>query len=288
MLRACFSTLTHAFSILLPAVGGAGAVLGAARALGGLAPAGVSCHFVIASCENMIGSRGLRPGDILTASNGKTIEVNNTDAEGRLTLADALIYAQRTAGVTRVVDIATLTGACMVALGNGIAGMWTPHDTLAASLSDASAAAGEKLWRMPLEDAYWEHMSSPIADMKNTGMGKGGAITAALFLREFVEKGTEWAHLDIAGPVVRAPEVPIATRLRVLTSVRCPFCLHSGMTRRAPPASRPPRWPTGCWRTPRSRRNAQRVSACVLLVSYVNANLASAACVVRSTVTTTR
>jgi leucyl aminopeptidase len=149
----------------------------------------------------MIGSRGLRPGDILTASNGKTIEVNNTDAEGRLTLADALIYAQRTAGVTRVVDIATLTGACMVALGNGIAGMWTPHDTLAASLSDASAAAGEKLWRMPLEDAYWEQMSSPIADMKNTGMGKGGAITAALFLREFVEKGTEWAHLDIAGPV---------------------------------------------------------------------------------------
>ena len=193
--------LTHALSILLHAVGGAGAVLGAARALGGLAPAGVSCHFVIASCENMIGSRGLRPGDILTASNGKTIEVNNTDAEGRLTLADALIYAQRTAGVTRVVDIATLTGACMVALGNGIAGMWTPHDTLAASLSDASAAAGEKLWRMPLEDAYWEQMSSPIADMKNTGMGKGGAITAALFLREFVEKGTEWAHLDIAGPV---------------------------------------------------------------------------------------
>ena len=175
-------------------------MLGAARALGGLAPAGVTCHFVVASCENMIGSRGLRPGDILTASNGKTIEVNNTDAEGRLTLADALQYAQK-AGATRVVDIATLTGACMIALGTGMAGMWSPQDSLAASLSAAGAAAGEKLWRMPLEDAYWEQMSSPIADMKNTGMGKGGAITAALFLREFVEKGVEWAHLDIAGPV---------------------------------------------------------------------------------------
>jgi leucyl aminopeptidase len=149
----------------------------------------------------MIGSRGLRPGDILTASNGKTIEVNNTDAEGRLTLADALQYAQKSCGVTRVVDIATLTGACMVALGGGIGGMWSPQDALAGALSDASAAAGEKLWRMPLEDSYWEQMSSPIADMKNTGMGKGGAITAALFLREFIEKDVEWAHLDIAGPV---------------------------------------------------------------------------------------
>ena len=134
--------------------GGAGAVLGAARALGGLAPPGVCCHFVVASCENMIGSRGLRPGDILTASNGKTIEVNNTDAEGRLTLADALQYVQK-AGATRVVDIATLTGACMVALGTNIGGMWSPQDALAASLAAASEAGGEKLWRMPLDDAYW-------------------------------------------------------------------------------------------------------------------------------------
>jgi leucyl aminopeptidase len=161
----------------------------------------VSAHFVIASCENMIGSRGLRPGDILTASNGKTIEVNNTDAEGRLTLADALIYIQKEAKVTRVIDIATLTGACMVALGTNIGGLWSPQDALAEALTAAGAASGEKLWRMPLEDSYWEQMSSPIADMKNTGMGKGGAITAALFLREYIEPGVEWAHLDIAGPV---------------------------------------------------------------------------------------
>jgi leucyl aminopeptidase len=176
-------------------------VLGAARALGGLAPAGVTAHFVVASCENMIGSRGLRPGDILTASNGKTIEVNNTDAEGRLTLADALTYVQKEGKATRVVDIATLTGACMVALGTNIGGLWSPQDGLAEALTAAGAASGEKLWRMPLEDAYWEQMSSPIADMKNTGMGKGGAITAALFLREYIEEGVEWAHLDIAGPV---------------------------------------------------------------------------------------
>ena len=126
--------------------------------------------------------------------------MNNTDAEGRLTLADALQYAQKQ-GATQVVDIATLTGACMVALGTGIAGMFTPSDALAAALGRASEAAGEKLWRMPMEDAYFEQMQSSCADMVNTGMGKGGAITAALFLREFIEKDVTWAHLDIAGPV---------------------------------------------------------------------------------------
>lgn len=181
-------------------MGGAAATLGAAHSVAALAPAGVEVHFVVAACENMIGSRGLRPGDILTASNGKTIEVNNTDAEGRLTLADALLYAQKQ-GATEVVDIATLTGACMVALGTGIGGLFTPSDDMAASLNGAADAAGEKLWRMPLEDAYWDQMSSPIADMKNTGMGKGGAITAGLFLKEFIDKGVTWAHLDIAGPV---------------------------------------------------------------------------------------
>lgn len=182
-------------------MGGAAAVLGAAKSLAQLEPPGCSVHFVIASCENMIGSRGLRPGDILTASNGKTIEVNNTDAEGRLTLADALTYVQRECGATRVVDIATLTGACMVALGTGIAGLWSPQDELAAALVSAGDAAGEKLWRMPLEDAYWDQMKSDLADCKNTGMGKGGAITAALFLKEWIEKDVSWAHCDIAGPV---------------------------------------------------------------------------------------
>lgn len=161
----------------------------------------------------MVSGKGMRPGDILTSAAGKTIEVNNTDAEGRLTLADALHYAQTECGATRVIDVATLTGACMIALGNSIAGLWSPDDAMAASLADAAHAAGEQVWRMPLEESYWEQMTSPIADMKNTGMGKGGAITAALFLQQFIHTGkpadgqaaaqapVSWAHLDIAGPV---------------------------------------------------------------------------------------
>jgi leucyl aminopeptidase len=183
-------------------MGGAAACLGAARSIAELEPSGSAVHFIVASCENMIGSRGLRPGDILRCASGATVEVNNTDAEGRLTLADALHYAQGPeCGARRVVDIATLTGACMVALGTGMAGMWSPSDALAEELRAAGEAQEEKLWRMPLEHSYWEQMSSPLADMKNTGMGKGGAITAALFLSKFINDGVEWAHLDIAGPV---------------------------------------------------------------------------------------
>eukprot|EP00238_Polyblepharides_amylifera_P012700 CAMPEP_0196588190 /NCGR_PEP_ID=MMETSP1081-20130531/59770_1 /TAXON_ID=36882 /ORGANISM="Pyramimonas amylifera, Strain CCMP720" /LENGTH=529 /DNA_ID=CAMNT_0041910615 /DNA_START=272 /DNA_END=1861 /DNA_ORIENTATION=+ len=180
-------------------MGGSGAVLGAARSLAELQPEGVEVHFIIASCENMVAGKGLRPGDILTASNGKTIEVNNTDAEGRLTLADALIYAENL-GVSKTVDIATLTGACMVALGTGVAGLFTPSDSMAEELAASGARVGEKLWRMPMEESYRDQLDSPIADMKNCGMGKGGAITAALFLKEYVRE-MEWAHLDIAGPV---------------------------------------------------------------------------------------
>ncbi|EIE19999.1 hypothetical protein COCSUDRAFT_54513 [Coccomyxa subellipsoidea C-169] len=182
-------------------MGGAAAVLGAAQALASLQPAGVQVHIITAACENMIDGRGLRPGDILQAANGKTVEVNNTDAEGRLTLADALWYAQEKCGVQSVVDVATLTGACMVALGNQVAGVFTPSEAMAASLKDASKTAGEKVWRLPMEDSYWEQMKSPIADMKNAGGRLGGAITAALFLREFVDTDkVEWAHVDIAGP----------------------------------------------------------------------------------------
>ena len=184
-------------------MGGAGATLGAARVVAETAPAGVQAHFIVASCENMIGSRGLRPGDILTASNGKTIEVNNTDAEGRLTLADALVYAEKTAGAEAVVDVATLTGAIIVGLGPEVAGMFTPDDDLAASIDEASKAAGESFWRMPMQESYWAScgMKSEFADMKNTGSRGGGAITAAL-LKRFIEKEeTKWAHLDIAGPV---------------------------------------------------------------------------------------
>merc|ERR1719436_1578972 len=180
-------------------MGGAAATLGAAASIALLKPSGVEVHFVIATCENMIsGNPGaLRPGDIITAMDGTTIEVNNTDAEGRLTLADALLYCQDQ-GATEVVDVATLTGACMVALGQGIAGMWSNSDSLAGRLEAASKNSGEKLWRMPLEDSYFEGMKSDFADMKNTGPRFGGAITAALFLKKFIHKDTEWAHLDIA------------------------------------------------------------------------------------------
>ena len=177
---------------------GSGATLGAAKAIGQLKP-DVEVHFIVAAAENMISGHALRPGDILTASNGKTIEINNTDAEGRLTLADALVFAEKQ-GVDAIVDLATLTGACIVALGNDIAGMWTPEDSLAAELNQASQQAGEKFWRMPLEEKYFEGLKSPIADMKNTGPRPGGSITAALFLKQYIEK-TPWAHLDVAGPV---------------------------------------------------------------------------------------
>ena len=185
-------------------MGGAGATLGAARIIAETAPPGVEAHFIIASCENMIGSRGLRPGDILTASNGKTIEVNNTDAEGRLTLADALVYAEKTAGATSIVDVATLTGAIIVGLGPEVAGIFTPDDELAAELEASAKEAGELFWRMPMQGAYWKScgMTSEFADMKNTGSRGGGAITAALFLKRYIEKKeTKWGHLDIAGPV---------------------------------------------------------------------------------------
>ncbi len=179
-------------------MGGAAATLGAAKVIGQLQP-DVEVHFISAVTENMISGHAIHPGDILKASNGKTIEVNNTDAEGRLTLADALVFAEKL-GVDAIVDLATLTGACVIALGDEIAGLWSTDDAVAAQLTQAAEIAGEKLWRMPLEEKYFEGMKSQIADMKNTGPRPGGSITAAVFLKQFV-KETPWAHLDIAGTV---------------------------------------------------------------------------------------
>ncbi|XP_052199219.1 leucine aminopeptidase 1-like [Diospyros lotus] len=181
-------------------MGGSAAVLGAAKAIGQIKPEGVEVHFIVAACENMISGTGMRPGDIVTASNGKTIEVNNTDAEGRLTLADALVYACNQ-GVEKIIDLATLTGACIVALGPSIAGVFTPSDDLAKEVLVASEVSGEKLWRMPLEESYWDSMKSGVADMVNTGARQGGAITAALFLKQFVDEKVQWMHIDMAGPV---------------------------------------------------------------------------------------
>jgi leucyl aminopeptidase len=181
--------------------GGAAAVLGAARAIGVLQPPGVEIHFLVAACENMINDKAMVPSDILTASNGKTIEVLNTDAEGRLTLADALVYADKELQCESIIELSTLTGACMVALGKSISGVWTDNEALARELAEISQATGDKSWRMPLEKEYNEALESKFADLKNIGGKYGGSITAALFLQNFVSKKKPFAHIDIAGPV---------------------------------------------------------------------------------------
>ena len=157
----------------------------------------VEVHGIIAACENMPGCSAYKPGDILTAKNGKTIEVDNTDAEGRLTLADALCYACEL-GVDEVIDLATLTGACMVALGTAAAGIMGNDDEFVSKLIDTAKRSGERYWKLPLWEDYFESLKSDIADMKNTGSRWGGASIAGCFLEKFV-KDVKWAHIDIAG-----------------------------------------------------------------------------------------
>jgi leucyl aminopeptidase len=154
---------------------------------------------ILPTTENMPSGHAIKPGDVLKIRNGKTVEVLNTDAEGRLVLADGLSLAVE-AGVDAIVDLATLTGACMVALGRKIAGLMGNHDPWVEQVGEAAERAGEKLWPLPLPDDYRKKIDSEVADIKNTGGDRyGGALTAGLFLREFV--GTvPWAHLDIAGP----------------------------------------------------------------------------------------
>ena len=175
---------------------GGAAVLGAMRAIAQLKPA-IPVTALVPAVENMVGSRAQRPGDIVTSLSGKTIEVLNTDAEGRLILIDALTYAQRL-GCTHLVDAATLTGAIVVALGHVNIGAFSNNDEMAARLLAAATAEGEKTWRMPLDDEYKDLLKNTFADLGNIGGRAGGAISAAWFLREFVGD-TPWVHLDIAG-----------------------------------------------------------------------------------------
>ncbi len=177
---------------------GAAAVLGIFSTLAQLKPNGEVIG-VIAACENMPSGKAVKPGDILRAMNGKTIEVLNTDAEGRLTFADALSFAVLQKP-DAIIDLATLTGACMVALGEQIAGLWGNNQTLIDEVIQSAKKAGESVWQMPLESEYKPLIKSHIADVKNIQTGRyGGAITAALFLEEFVDN-RPWVHLDIAGP----------------------------------------------------------------------------------------
>jgi leucyl aminopeptidase len=158
----------------------------------------VEVHGIVGSTENMTGSHAYRPGDVFPSLDGKTVEIINTDAEGRLVLADALAYARKL-GSDYLVDHATLTGACMVALGPWRAGLFSNDDELARRYEGAASASGEPYWRLPLDDDLQEGLKSDVADLKHTGESHGGAISAALFLREFIGK-SKWAHLDIAGP----------------------------------------------------------------------------------------
>jgi len=190
---------------------GAAAVLGVFHALKILKPE-VSVVGLIAACENMPSGKSMKPGDIVKAMNGKTIEILNTDAEGRLTLADVLSYAVTREKPDVIIDLATLTGACMVALGEDIAGLWSNDIALTNHLKDASAKSGEKIWHMPLEHAYKPMIKSTIADIRNTSSSRwGGAVTAALFLSEFVGS-KPWAHLDIAGPAFVERDIALSPK----------------------------------------------------------------------------
>ena len=163
---------------------------------------------VIPLVENMVSGQAFRPGDIVRAINGRTIEIGNTDAEGRLILADALAYTAKTYRPRVMIDMATLTGACVVALGEKIAGLFSPDDQLRRLIEDAGRKSHERCWPMPLPEDYQELLKSDLADMRNIGPGRwGGAIVAALFLSEFVGK-TRWAHIDIAGPAYQKKAQP--------------------------------------------------------------------------------
>ncbi len=175
---------------------GGASVIAAMRAIGSLKPR-INVTGLIAATENMPGGRAQRPGDVVTAMNGKTIEVINTDAEGRLVLADTLCYA-RSLGITRLVDVATLTGAIVVTLGKACTGMMGNSSKLAKDLDAAGERSGERFWELPMLEDYRELIRSDVADMKNTGGRQAGSITAAMLLREFAEDA-DWVHLDIAG-----------------------------------------------------------------------------------------
>ncbi|HCF25318.1 MULTISPECIES: leucyl aminopeptidase [unclassified Novosphingobium] len=181
-------------------MGGAGAVTGAMLALA-KRKAKANVVGVCGLVENMPDGNAQRPGDVVTTMSGQTVEVINTDAEGRLVLCDAITWTQKEFNPTAVIDLATLTGAMIISLGHEHGGIFANDDGLADKLLAAGRASGDKLWRMPMGPTYDKLIDSPIADMKNVGPREGGSITAAQFIQRYVDKGTPWAHLDIAGMV---------------------------------------------------------------------------------------
>ena len=203
---------------------GAASILSVMKSLAVIKP-DIEIHGIIAACENMPASHSYKPGDVLTAMNGKTIEVDNTDAEGRLTLADALCFAE-TLKPDAIIDIATLTGACCVALGKVASGLLGNNDELIENIQLSAEEAGEYLWEMPMYEEYFEDLKSDIADFKNSGSRYGGTSAAALFLQKFV-KSTPWAHIDIAGtsiinkPLRELPKGATGVGVRTIINYIC-------------------------------------------------------------------
>jgi len=185
-------------------MGGAAAVLGAAEAVGRRPPSGTEVHFIVPSVENLVSRDAYKVNEIIRGYNGTTVEVHNTDAEGRLILADALAYAAEQEP-DEIVDVATLTGACAVALGTETAGVFCNDDAMAERLLGAAEAVDESMWRMPLTERIAEQLKSPHADTRNIGSRWGGAISAALFLQKFVGEHN-WSHIDVAGPAMTNAE----------------------------------------------------------------------------------
>ncbi len=188
---------------------GAAAILGVFSVITELRPT-VNVVGLISATENMPSGRAIKPGDVVSAMNGKTIEILNTDAEGRVVLADALSYAAEKVHPDIMIDVATLTGACVTALGEEIAGFFANDATLGAQVKEAAKRVGESIWELPLAKEYKEFLKSTVADVKNiSGKRNGGAINGALFLEEFVPPGTPWVHLDIAGPAFAEKDAPL-------------------------------------------------------------------------------
>lgn len=188
-------------------MGGAGVVTGTMKAIAGR-KAKANVVGLIGLVENMPSGTAQRPGDVVTSMSGQTIEVINTDAEGRLVLADVLTYAQKEYKPKAMIDLATLTGAIIISLGSEHAGLFSNNDTLADALTACGLETGEKLWRLPMNEAYDKQIKSDIADMKNVGGREAGSITAAQFIKRFVENDTPWAHLDIAGVTWSSKDKP--------------------------------------------------------------------------------
>ena len=205
---------------------GGASVIGAMKAIGHLKPT-INVTAIVPATENMPGGRAQRPGDVVTAMNGKTIEIDNTDAEGRLVLADAVAYA-RSLGLTRLVDVATLTGAVVVALGNQCTGAFGNDQSFIDRVVAAGAASGERVWQLPTYDEYKDQYKSDVADIKNTGGRGAGSITGAQIIGEFSD-GASWVHLDIAGTSRSekakrwdpkgATGVPVRTLVRLATDL---------------------------------------------------------------------